>query len=74
MTEQNIIKQIESLYVEGDEPNQEIRLLCMEVAKEGCHCFDMGILTEIDEDEFGRRIGEHAAICDCITEQFKENK
>ena len=60
----DIIKQIESLYVEGDEPTQEIKELCEQAYRKDCPFCYKGVLYEHSEKIEG--------LCDCITGQFKE--
>ena len=60
----NIIKQIESLYVVGDEPSQKIKELCLLAYKKDCPFCYKGVLYEHSEKIEG--------LCDCITNQFKE--
>ena len=60
----NIIKQIEELYVEGDEPNQKIKELCALSYNVDCPFCFKGVLYEHSEKVEG--------ICDCITERFSK--
>ena len=63
MTE-DIIKKIESLYVEGDEPTDEIRGLCDLIYHKDCPFCYHGMMYEHSEKVEG--------FCDCITARFKE--
>ena len=60
----DIIKQIEELYVEGDEPSQEIKELCEQVYNKDCPWCHKGSTYEYNEAV--------EAICDCITNRFKK--
>ena len=68
----NIIKQIEALYVEGDEPSQKIIELCGMVAKNDRDCWGTGIVEEMDIDGERNEYSNVLGICECITARFKE--
>lgn len=68
----DIIEQIEALYVEGDEPTDEIIELCGMVAKNDSDCWGSGITEEVDIDGERNEYSNVLGLCDCITEQFEE--
>ncbi|HDZ15040.1 hypothetical protein LCGC14_1523790 [marine sediment metagenome] len=67
----DIIKEIENLYLEGEEPSQQVVELCSLAGDYDCDCRGSGILT--DHLDFNNMAMESVdSICDCITERFKD--
>ena len=70
-TSEEIIMKIEELYIEGDEPTQEIIELCGQVAKDDEDCWGTGIVEETDIDGDRNEYSNVLGICGCITNRFE---